>query len=74
MMPLDEIRGVGMGARITLLKRESTVKVGPHLLGRVLNGLGEPMDGKGPIDTIDEISIYRATENPLRSNSHSNSP
>jgi flagellum-specific ATP synthase len=65
MMPLDEIRGVGMGARITLLKRESTVRVGPTLLGRVLNGLGEPMDSLGPIEAVDEVSIYRATENPL---------
>ncbi len=65
MMPLGDIRGVGMGARIVLLKRESTVRVGPQLLGRVLNGLGEAMDGKGAIDTVDEINIYQPTENPL---------
>ena len=65
MMPLGDIRGVGLGARIVLLRRESTVRVGPGLLGRVLNGLGEPMDSKGSVDTVDEISIYAPTENPL---------
>src|SRR3954469_25591793 len=39
LMPLGELRGVGMGARISLAKREATVKVGPKLLGRILNGL-----------------------------------
>jgi flagellum-specific ATP synthase len=65
MMPLGDIRGVGMGARIVLLRRESTVRVGQSLLGRVLNGLGEPMDSKGPLDIVDEVCIYSPTENPL---------
>jgi flagellum-specific ATP synthase len=65
LMPLGDIRGVGMGARMVLAKREATVRVGSRLLGRVLNGLGEPIDGKGVVDTIDEISIYQPIENPL---------
>ncbi|MCC6278011.1 MAG: FliI/YscN family ATPase [Oligoflexia bacterium] len=65
LMPLGDLRGVGMGARIVLARREATVKVGNKLLGRVLNGLGEPMDGKGQLHTIDEVSIYAPTENPL---------
>lgn len=65
MMPLGDIRGVGMGARIILLRRESTVRVGPGLLGRVLNGLGEPMDAKGALDTVNEMNIYQPTESPL---------
>ncbi|MDZ4677636.1 MAG: FliI/YscN family ATPase [Oligoflexia bacterium] len=65
LMPLGDIRGVGMGARIVLSRREATIKVGPRLLGRVLNGLGDPMDAKGPVHTSDEISIYAPIENPL---------
>jgi flagellum-specific ATP synthase len=64
-MPLGDIRGVGMGAHIVLLRRESTVRVGPALLGRVLNGLGEPVDSKGTLNTIEETSIYAPSENPL---------
>ena len=44
LMPLGDIRGVGMGAQIVLSKREATVRVGKRLLGRVLNCLGEPID------------------------------
>src|ERR1700677_4026386 len=65
MMPLGEIHGVGQGARIVLLHRESTVKVGPQLLGRILNGLGEPMDKGGNFDTSDEVSFYASPQNPL---------
>ena len=65
LMPLGDIRGVGMGARIVLRQRESTARVGSKLLGRVVNGMGEPMDNKGPIETVDEVNIYQPTENPL---------
>jgi flagellum-specific ATP synthase len=65
LMPLGDIRGVGMGARIVLRQRESSAKVGPKLLGRVINGMGEPMDNKGPIETVDEVNLYQPTENPL---------
>lgn len=65
LMPLGEMRGVGLGSRIVLERQVATVKVGPELLGRVINGLGEPLDGKGPIETIDESLIYNAVGNPL---------
>ena len=64
-MPLGEMNGVGLGAKVILVKREAEVKVGPSLLGRVINGLGEPIDGKGPIESHDERSIYNGTVNPL---------
>ena len=65
LMPLGEIRGVGMGAKVCLSKREATVKVSPRLLGRVLNGLGVPIDNKGSIFTQDEVDIYSTPDNPL---------
>ncbi len=65
LMPLGELRGVGMGAKVVLAKREATVKVGQKLLGRIINGLGEPIDSKGPILAFDEMSIYNLVENPL---------
>ena len=65
LMPLGDIRGVGMGARIVLSKREATVKVGKNLLGRVLSGLGEPIDSLGDLRADDEVSIYTPIENPL---------
>ena len=64
-MPLGEMKGVEMGARIVLKRRRATVNVGDGLLGRVVNGMGEPMDELGPLDTTEEISIYNETVNPL---------
>jgi flagellum-specific ATP synthase len=40
--------------------------VGPGLLGRVIDGLGNPIDGKGAIKTESEYPIYAAALNPLR--------
>lgn len=65
LMPLGEMRGVGLGSRIVLERQVATIKVGPQLLGRVINGLGEPLDGLGPIDTVEESLIYNAVGNPL---------
>jgi flagellum-specific ATP synthase len=65
LMPLGEMRGVGLGSRIVLLRQTATVKVGIELLGRVIDGLGEPLDNLGSIDTLQEAFIYNPVGNPL---------
>lgn len=65
MMPLGEMRGVGLGSRVVMRRQTATVRTGPQLLGRVIDGLGEPLDGKGPIEATDESLIYRPVGNPL---------
>jgi len=65
LMPLGEITGVGLGAKIILVRQKATVQVGDALLGRVLNGLGEPLDGKGPIETDEQVSVYSTVQNPM---------
>ncbi len=65
LMPLGEMRGVGLGSRIVLRQQLASIKVGPELLGRVINGLGEPLDGKGEIEAFNESIIYNAVGNPL---------
>lgn len=65
LMPLGEMRGVGLGSRLVLERQVATVRVGPQLLGRVIDGLGQPLDGRPPIETVDEASIYRSAGNPL---------
>lgn len=45
LMPLAELEGIGPGSYVTALGRPLSVKVGPSLLGRVLDGLGNPIDG-----------------------------
>ncbi len=65
LMPLGEIGGIGPGSEIIATGQKMQVEVGPSLLGRVLNGLGQPMDGKGPLFTGEYYPISAAPPNPL---------
>lgn len=49
LMPLGDIAGIGPGARIVARGRNRYVKASDELLGRVLDGLGNPIDGKGAV-------------------------
>ena len=53
LMPLTSIEGLQPGARVLPMTRSDHLAVGPALLGRVLNGLGEPIDGKGEVPLHD---------------------
>lgn len=45
LMPYEDINGIGVGASVINTKEPLTVSVGPELLGKALDGLGEPLDG-----------------------------
>ena len=49
LMPLGEMHGISPGSAARSTNTSFTVPVGQALLGRVLNGLGQPIDGKGPV-------------------------
>lgn len=49
LMPFEELRDIGAGSRVESVGGQMTVPVGEAMLGRVLDGLAQPMDGKGPI-------------------------
>ena len=65
MMPLGEIRGIGPGCQVVARQQRAIIPVGSSLLGRVIDGLGNPIDNKGPILTESEYSIYGTPINPL---------
>ena len=65
MMPLEEIRGIGPGCQVVARQHRAIIPVGPGLLGRVIDGLGNPIDNKGPILAEHEYPIYGALINPL---------
>jgi flagellum-specific ATP synthase len=44
-MPIDNVQGLAVGARVVALGRRPKVGVGPHLLGRALDADGKPLDG-----------------------------
>lgn len=72
LMPLDDARGVSNTSKLKIAKSEASIPVGNFLLGRVLDGKGEPIDGKGPILSRTDAmmapeirNIYGSVVNPL---------
>ncbi len=65
LMPLGPMLGIGSGTEVIATHQTLTIGVGEELLGRILNGLGEPMDGKGPLITARSRSIYGPPPHPL---------
>jgi len=53
LMPTGDIRGLEQDARVIPTGKVCEAPVGEHLLGRVIDGAGRPLDGKGPIHMID---------------------
>jgi flagellum-specific ATP synthase len=65
LMPLGELGGISPGSEVRASGKPLMVKVGWNLLGRVLDGLGEPIDGLGPLDCDEEYPIYNSPPNPF---------
>jgi len=65
MMSLSDMRGISMGSKITLAKSIATVKVSEELLGRVVDGLANPLDGLGELEVNKEVPLYSEVVNPL---------
>ena len=66
LMPLGEISDVAMGAEVISTGQSLRVKVGDNLLGRVLNGLGEPIDGLGAVEHSIEYNVMATPPDPMR--------
>jgi len=66
LMPLGDLRGVGLDSLIAVRRDKATLRVGPGLLGRVIDGLGNPIDDKGPLHLDEEYPIYAAPVNPMK--------
>lgn len=59
LMPLGSLEGVGPGCEVEAVGRPHAVRTGEALLGRVLSGLGEPIDGGPPV--LGELRPTRAS-------------
>jgi flagellum-specific ATP synthase len=64
-MPLEETDGLVAGSSIVARADESSVRVGPSLLGRVLDGYGRPIDGKPPIESAVHYALQAPPPNPM---------
>ncbi|WP_127126474.1 FliI/YscN family ATPase [Georgenia sp. SYP-B2076] len=56
-MPLGPLDGLRIGAPVRSSGHPLTVPVGPGLLGRVLDGLGRPIDGRGPLGATEQVPV-----------------
>ncbi|AXR05744.1 flagellar protein export ATPase FliI [Salinimonas sediminis] len=65
LMPTEAVRGIVPGSRVMPLNRQSGLPVGPGLLGRVLDGNGQPLDGLGAISAHTRVPTTRPPMNPL---------
>ena len=65
LMPVGEMQGIGPGCEVVSAQKTLNVKVGPELLGRVLDGLGNPMDDKGPLLCKTEYPLQADPPPPL---------
>ena len=65
LMPTGDIRGLEQDARVVPTGRVCEAVVGDHLLGRVIDGAGHPLDGKGAIHADERRPLTGSTFNPL---------
>jgi flagellum-specific ATP synthase len=65
LMPLGPIEGIHSGLTVVSTKRPLLVGAGNGLLGRILDGLGAPLDGKGPLAADTFRPVFSAIPNPL---------
>jgi len=64
-MPLGDLRGVRAGDRAEAAEGATSVPVGPQLLGRVLDGLGRPIDGGPTLAHVPRVSVDHQAPHPL---------
>ncbi len=65
LMPVDDIHGLSPNARVIPTRKGYEAAVGWTLLGRVLDGAGQPLDNKGPLHCDSRIPLTPSPVNPL---------
>lgn len=68
LSPLGEMRGIGPSSEVIPLRIPMSIKVGPALLGRILNGYGDPIDveEKGPLHLTENCPVIASPPDPLK--------
>lgn len=66
LMPIGDLTGVAPGSSVYAAGHPLTVPVGPGLKGRVLDGLGQPLDGRGPIAAAAFYPLKAQAPHPLK--------
>jgi flagellum-specific ATP synthase len=65
LLPLEHIEGISPGDTVTARTTPRHITLSENVLGRVLNGLGEPIDAKGPLAGRDKKALDASSPEPL---------
>lgn len=65
LMAIGDLSGIKPGSRVLPIGKKVSVRVGPALIGRVIDDVGDPIDGKGPIGGVD-YPLFSSSPSPLR--------
>jgi len=65
LMPSGDAHGLGPNARVIPRQRAGIVRVGPELLGRIVDGTAQPLDGLGPLACSASVRLTGRPINPL---------
>ena len=65
LMPLGRLQGIHPGSEVVALGEPLRVAADDHLLGRVVDGLGRPMDNLGPLQCRQRVPVMQAPPHPL---------
>ena len=65
LVPLQPMSGLYAGARVLPVDGEETIRVGEHLLGRVVDGLLQPLDGRPLKEEGERVPLFSSPPNPL---------
>lgn len=65
LMPTGHIRGMASNARVIPRLKPASVGVGDKLLGRIIDGSGNPIDGRGGLDCHEHVALHTSPINPL---------
>ncbi len=65
LMPLGDLRGLGPGSLIRVVRNSATIKVGSNLLGRVIDAMEQPQDGLPPPILKEKMDLYALPPGPL---------
>ena len=66
LLPLGSLQGLAIDSEVVALKEQSTVPYGDTLLGHVIDGLGEPLDGRALPSDVQQHPLYTDAPNPLK--------
>ncbi len=66
LMPLDAVHGIHPGSEVVATGAPLSIDVGDDLKGRVIDGLGRPIDGQGPIRGPHPVGLYLPPPHPLK--------